>query len=70
MAQCTDCLLCNSLLGRHSELRNTKANGDAVGLFLLGIPYSELSGDHGGDIAKRKGEIEAIETAQIKKKCR
>lgn len=57
-------------LAKHSEMQDSKANGDAVGVFLLGIPFSKLSGDHEGDVAKWKGEIEAIETAQIKKKCK
>ena len=56
-------------LRRVSDLQNSAANSDAVGVFLLGIPFSKLSGDHAGDVAKWKGEIEAIETAKIKKKC-
>lgn len=57
-------------LGKYSDLQNEKANGDAVGVFLLGIPFSQLSGDHEADVAKWKGEIEAIETAQIKNNCK
>lgn len=57
-------------LHKFSEMQDDKANGDAVGVFLLGVPFSQLSGDHEGDVAKWKGEIEAIETAQIKNKCR
>lgn len=57
-------------LTKHSEMQNSKANGDAWGVFLLGIPFSKLSGDHEGDVAKWKGEVEAIETAQIKKRCK
>lgn len=57
-------------LAKHSEMQNSKANGDAWGVFLLGIPFSKLSGDHEGDVAKWKGEVEAIETAQIKKRCK
>jgi len=30
----------------------------------------KLSGDHAGDVAKYKGEVEAIETAQIKSSCK
>jgi hypothetical protein len=55
---------------KFSELQNDKANGDAVGVFLLGIPFSQLSGDVEADVAKYKGTIEAIETAQIKNKCK
>jgi hypothetical protein len=56
-------------LDKFSKLQDEKATGDAVGVFLLGIPFSKLSGDHEGDVARLKGEVEAIETAQIKNKC-
>lgn len=72
-----DCAILDTKMGaaratlvKHSELQNSKANGDAWGVFLLGIPFSKLSGDHEADVAKSKGEIEAIETAQIKRKCK
>lgn len=58
-----------SELARYSDLQNSAANSDAVGVFLLGIPFSKLSGDHAGSVAKWKGEIEAIETAKVKNKC-
>lgn len=57
-------------LEKYSKMQDSKANGDAIGVFLLGIPFSKLSGDVEGDVARLKGEIEAIETAQIKKKCK
>lgn len=57
-------------LAKVSKMQNSKANGDAFGVFLLGIPFSKLSGDHAGDVAKWKGEVEAIETAQIKNNCK
>ena len=57
-------------LDKYSKMQDSKANGDAFGVFLLGIPFSKLSGDHEGDVARLKGEIEAIETAQIKRKCK
>jgi hypothetical protein len=57
-------------LAKFSKMQDDKANGDAVGVFLLGIPFSKLSGDHEGDIARLKGEVEAIETVQIKSRCR
>ena len=57
-------------LKKVSRLQDDKANGDAVGVFLLGIPFSQLSGDHAAEVAKLKGECEAIETAQIKNKCK
>jgi hypothetical protein len=57
-------------LEKYAKMQDSKANGDAFGVFLLGIPFSKLSGDHEGDVARLKGEIEAIETAQIKNKCK
>jgi hypothetical protein len=56
-------------LDKFSKMQDTKANGDAFGVFLLGIPFSKLSGDHEGDVARLKGEVEAIETAQVKGQC-
>ena len=57
-------------LDKYSKMQDSKATGDAVGVFLLGVPFSKLSGDHEGDVARLKGEIEAVETAQIKNKCK
>ena len=57
-------------LNKYCKMQDSKANGDALGVFLLGIPFSKLSGDHEGDVARLKGEVEAIETAQIKKGCK
>lgn len=57
-------------LDKFSKLQDSKANADAVGVFLVLIPVSKLSGDHEGDVARLKGEVEAIETAQIKNKCK
>jgi hypothetical protein len=56
-------------LDRVSRLQNEKANTDAVGVFLLGVPFSKLSGDHEGEVARLKGEVEAVETAQVKSGC-
>jgi len=57
-------------LDKYSKMQDSKANADAVGVFLLGIPFSKLSGDVEGDVARLKGEVEAIDTAQVKKKCK
>jgi len=57
-------------LDKYSKMQDSKANGDALGVFLLGIPFSQLSGDHEGDVARLKGEVEAVETSQIKKGCK
>ncbi|WP_428000713.1 SHOCT domain-containing protein [Acidovorax sp.] len=56
-------------LARYSVMQAQKANNDAVGVFLLGVPFSKMSGDHEADVARAKGEIEALETAQIKNRC-
>jgi len=57
-------------LTKVSSMQNTKANIDAATVFFVLIPASQLAGDHAGDVAKWKGEVEAIETAQIKNKCK
>ena len=57
-------------LSEYSKMQDTKANVDAATVFLVLIPVSKLSGDHAGDVAKFKGEVEAIETAQIKAGCK
>ena len=57
-------------LADYSKMQDTKANVDAATVFLVLIPVSKLSGDHAGDIAKYKGTVEAIETAQVKSNCR
>ena len=57
-------------LAKFSEMQNSKATGDAWGVFLFAVPFSKLLGDSEADVAKYKGMIEAIETAQIKNKCK
>jgi hypothetical protein len=59
-----------SQLTKFSSMQDTKANLDAATVFLVLIPASKLSGDHAGDVAKYKGEVEAVETALIKTGCR
>ncbi len=72
-----DCPALEQLLqGTKTELANLsraqddKANADAFGVFLILLPISKLSGDHEGEIARLKGQVEAVETAQVKNKCR
>ena len=57
-------------LARVSELQDEKATGDAVGVFLVLIPFSKLTGDYAAEVARLKGQIEAIDTAQVKNKCK
>jgi len=56
-------------LALHSDKQDTAANMDAGGVFLILIPPSAFAGDSEADVAKWKGRVEAVETAQIKKKC-
>ena len=57
-------------LAKFSAMQDSKANLDAATVFLVLIPASKLTGDSAGDVAKYKGEVEAIETAQIKNGCK
>jgi len=57
-------------LAKVSEMQDSKATGDAWGVFLILVPVSKLTGDHEADVAKWKGEVEAIDTAQVIKKCK
>jgi len=57
-------------LADYSKMQDTKANVDAATVFLVLIPASKLSGDHAGDVAKYKGIVEAIDTAQVKTSCK
>jgi hypothetical protein len=59
-----------SELAKYSSLQDSKANLDAATVFFVLIPASKLSGDHAGDVAKWKGEVEAVETALVKANCR
>jgi hypothetical protein len=57
-------------LSEFSNKQDTKANIDAGGVFLALIPVSAFTGDYEGDVAQWKGEVQAIETAQIINKCK
>ena len=52
-----------------SAQQNSKANWDAVSVWFILIPASQLTGDVEAAVASAKGEIEAIETAQSIKDC-
>ena len=56
-------------LAKFSDMQNTKANTDAATVFLVLVPVTSMTGDHAGDVARWKGEVEAIDTAQQKLKC-
>jgi hypothetical protein len=57
-------------LAEVSRKQDGSANADAVGVFLVLIPVSKLTGDHEADVATAKGEVDAIGVAQIKAKCK
>lgn len=59
-----------SQLQKVSAMQDSKANMDAATVFFVLVPASKLSGDHAADVAKMKGEVEAIETAQVKRGCK
>lgn len=50
-------------LAANSEAQNNAADSDAVWVFLVGIPFNKLSGDHEEAVANNKGKIEAIKSA-------
>ena len=52
-----------------SNKQNTKVNWDFATMFFVLIPASQISGDYEAEVVKIKGTVEAIETAQIIKKC-
>ncbi|RYH71045.1 MAG: hypothetical protein EON54_00750 [Alcaligenaceae bacterium] len=56
-------------LEKFSKMQDDKANGDAVGVLLLGIPFSKVTGDHESDVARLKGEVDALEIMQVTKSC-
>src|SRR5271163_1239836 len=41
-----------------SQEQNNAANVDAVGVFLVLVPVSKLTGDHEAEVAQLKGDVE------------
>lgn len=73
----SDCVQLSTLMSdarsdlqKFSSMQDSKANMDAATVFFVLVPASKLTGDHAADVAKFKGEVEAIETAQVKKGCK
>jgi hypothetical protein len=59
------------VLAEQSTAQNQAANGDAMGVFLIGVPTSSLTGgDQEGKISVTKGKILAIEAALASKGCK
>lgn len=53
-----------------SEQQSSAATGDAVGVFLAGVPLSStFGGDKEGQVAVSKGKVNAIESAIKAKGC-
>lgn len=54
-----------------SKQQNEAATGDAVGVFLIGVPASStFGGDKEGQVAVSKGKVNAIENAAKSKGCK
>ncbi len=53
-----------------SKLQHDAATGDAVGVFLVGVPMSStFGGDKEGQVAVAKGKVNAIEANMKAKGC-
>lgn len=54
-----------------SKSQNDAANGDAFGVFLIGVPVGSVAGaDKEGDVAVSKGKVQAIDSALKSKGCK
>jgi hypothetical protein len=54
-----------------SKQQNQAATGDAVGVFLIGVPASStFGGDKEGVLAVSKGKVNAIEASLKSKGCK
>ncbi len=54
-----------------SKAQNDAANGDAFGVFLVGVPMSSVAGgDKEGQVAVAKGKVQAIENTLKSKGCK
>jgi hypothetical protein len=57
-------------LAQASTQQEQARGNDTVGVILLGLPVSSLSGDNvAPEIARLKGELEAIHRVGLQKKC-
>jgi hypothetical protein len=60
----------NQALATASTQQEQARTNDTAGVILLGLPVSSLSGDNiAPEIARLKGELEAINRASIQKHC-
>lgn len=56
-------------LNAANKKQNNAQAADAIGVFLVLIPVSKLTGDAEGEIGQLKGENLALERALARKKC-
>ena len=57
-------------LATASDAQRQARSNDTVGVIFLGLPVSSLSGSNqASNIARLKGELEALQKAIIEKKC-
>jgi hypothetical protein len=60
----------NQALASASTQQENARTNDTVGVILLGLPVSSLSGDNiAPEVARLKGEIEAVRKASNTKRC-
>jgi hypothetical protein len=61
--------LSSALSTASMQQANARTN-DTIGVLFIGMPVSSMSGDNiAPEVARLKGEIEAVHQASIEKKC-
>lgn len=60
----------SAALANASKLQENARTGDTVGVLLLGLPTASMSGQNvAPEVARLKGEAEAVRKASIGKRC-
>jgi len=60
----------SAALANASRLQENARTGDTVGVILLGLPTASMSGQNvAPEVARLKGEAEAVRKASIGKRC-
>ena len=58
-------------MGALSKQQISAANGDAFGVFLVGVPIGSVAGgDKEGEMAASKGKVSAMQSAGMSKGCK
>ena len=53
-----------------SQQQSSAVTGDAVGVFMIGMPVSSMTGgDVSGKLAEQKGRVISIKKARAQKRC-